>query len=416
MADRPLPSDAVRRYRVRRTAQVALPIAAIVSMIALLPVWIRPTLARTRIRTAVVAIGSIDAVITASGTVVPEIERVLSSQVDARVLRILKRPGAAVRTGEPVAELDLGEQRLAVDRLANSLRLTDNQQALARLALEKSLGELDGRIERKALDLQMLTEKADSAQRLFDEGGLVSRQAVRESRLAAQQIDIELAQMRREREQAQRTARLESDGLTLQRETLHKETTAAQRTLDLATTRSDRDGVLTWILSQEGALVRRGEVVARIADLSSFRVDASASDVHAGRIRTGVMVSVRVNDAALPGTISEVHPNVEDNVIRFTVALEEQSHALLRPNMQVDVLVITDRRPRALKVRQGPFLTGPDRGDVFVIRDGVARRTAVRFGLRSFDEVEITSGLREGDEVVISDMRDYAHLEEVEVR
>lgn len=40
----------------------------------------------------------------------------------------------------------------------------------------------------------------------------------------------------------------------------------------------------------------------------------------------------------------------------------------------------------------------------------------MRLGLRGFDEIEILSGLDEGDEVVISDVRDYLHLKEIEIR
>ena len=211
------------------------------------------------------------------------------------------------------------------------------------------------------------------------------------------------------------STRLQADGLALQRAALDKEAAAARHTLELATTHADRDGILTWILSREGALVRRGEVIARIADLSSFRVDASASDVHSSRIRPGIPVRVIINDTPLDGAIAEVLPNVENDVVLFTVALRQGSHPLLRPQMRVEVLVITDRRARTHKVRLGPFADGADRANVFVLRSGRAVRTAVRFGLRSFDEIEVVSGLATGDEVVISDVRDYLHLEELEV-
>jgi HlyD family secretion protein len=414
--DRPLTEIQLRRNRLRGALRIALPVAAVAVVLTLLPGWVRPTLDRTRIRTARAQSGPIEAVISASGTVVPEIERALSSPVDAKLLRLLKRPGAPVHVGEPVAELDLTESRLAIEKLAGSLAITDNKQSQARLALDRALADLDARIERKALEAESLQQKAVASQRLADQG-LASQQQLSDAQLGARQATIEVAQLRRERADAQRSTDLQSEGLSLERASLVKEAAAARRTLDLATTRSDGNGVVTWILPQEGTLVHRGEVIARIADLTSFRIDAQVSDVHNGRIRAGMPVNVVANnDLTLHGSISEVLPNVENDVIRFSVTLDERSHAALRPNMRVDVLVVIDRRPKTLTVRQGQFVTGADSADVFVIRDGRARRTAVRWGLRGFDVIEAVSGLDEGDEVILSDMKNYQHLEQLEVR
>jgi HlyD family secretion protein len=413
--DRELSTSTIRSNRLRQGVKIAVPVLVIAGALVALPGWLRPSLDRTRIRTASVTTGSLEAIVSAAGTVIPAVERVLSSPVDARLLRLLKRPGAAVTAGEPVAELDLSDSRLAIERITRDLGITDNQQAQARLALERSLQDLDARIERQALSLEMLEQRAASNQRLSEQG-LVSAQALEEARLAVKQGAIELAQLRRERDAAQQSTRLQSEELTLRRDALGKEEEAARRTLDLATTRSDRDGIVTWLLSQEGALVRRGDVIARIADLSSFRVEATVSDIHAARVRPGVPVNVIVGETALAGTIADVQPNVENNVVRFSIALAEPSHATLRPSMRVDVQIVTDRRARVLKVRQGPFLTGASTGELFVIRDDRAIRTPVEFGIRGADEVEIVSGLVHGDEVIISDMRSYMTVEQLEVR
>ncbi len=414
--DRELPENVKRGNRARRIARVALPIAGLAVVLALLPGWIQPSVSRARIRTAVVTLGSLEAVVQASGTVVPDIERVLASPVEARLLRVLKRAGMPVSAGDPVSELDLAESELAWDRLVTDVRVTDNRVSQARMALARALSDLDGRIERTVLSLQMLTARADGQEQLFAQG-LASQQSAQEARLAARQAAIELAQLRREREHAERAAALESEGLALQRAALGKQAAQARRLLDLGTTRSDRAGVVTWVVSQEGSLVRQGDVVARIADLSSFRVDASVSDVHAARIRTGAQVIVSVNDdVRLDGAITQVAPSVDGGVVRFEVGLRERSHPLLRPDLRVDVLVITDRKASTLKVRQGPFDDASGSAQAFVIRGTRAIRTSVRFGLRGSEEVEVLSGLGEGDEVVISDVRDYLHLEELEVR
>lgn len=413
--DRPLDPDLKRRTRLRRAAAIVLPIAGLVALLMALPGWLRPSIARSRVRTAHVTVGSIQAVVSASGTVAPEVERVLSSPLDARVMRILKRPGTEVKQGDPVVELDVSQSVLALDKIVKDLNVKENQQAQTRLALEKSLVDLDGRIEVKTLEVQSLQTKCDSNQKLFTQG-LVSREALSQSELAVKQAQIELVQLTGERKNAEQSTSLQFKGLSLERAALDLEATEARRLLDLATTKSDRDGVLTWVLSQEGALVRRGDVIARIADLTSFRVEATVSDVHAGRLRPGVPVIVKVNETELDGAIADVLPSVENGIVQFTVTLRERSHPLLRPNLRVDVFVVTDRKERTRKVKRGPFIDGSGSRQAFVVQGNRAVRTAIEVGVFGFDEIEMASGVNEGDEIVISDMSDYLHLKEVTVR
>jgi HlyD family secretion protein len=412
--DRPLAPEIQRRDRRRRVMQIALPLLVVALLLAWLPGWLRPSFPRARLRTARVTAGPIEAAIMATGTVVPEVERVLSSPLDARVLRILVRPGTQLEVGAPVVELDVSESVLALEKVVKDLKVKENQQAQSRLMLEKALVDLVGKIEVKTLDLEAAQSRLESNQQLFKDS-LLSREALRQSELSVKQTQIELGQLRGERENAERANAVQLEGLSLERGSLDKEAAQARRLLALSTTKSDRRGVLTWVLSQEGALVRRGDVIARIADLSSFRVEGSVSDVHAGRLRPGMRAVVRINDEALEGTISEVFPTVENGVIRFTVALAQASHASLRPSLRTDVLVITDRKPRALRLKRGPFADNVARG-VFVVRADRAFRVPVTLGLSGIDDVEVTSGLADGEEVIISDMRDYAHLSEVKVK
>jgi HlyD family secretion protein len=419
--DRALTNTQVRRNRARGVLKIGVPLAALAGAltavaITLLPEWLRPSLSRARVRTAAVQMGSIEAVIAASGTVTPEIERVISSPVDARLLHVLKRPGASLAVGDPIVELDTSESELALQRLLTDVEISDNQRLQTEIALERSLADLDGRIERKALESEMLGERAAGAKQLFGQG-LVAQQSLRDAELAVTQARIELAQLRSERQLAQRATDLQTTGLRLQRTALTRSADDARRVLRLATATSDRQGVLTYVLAQEGALVRRGDVIARVADLRSFRVDATVPDVQGIRIRAGAPVIIRTGDVEIRGQVAAVSPTVENGQLHFAVSLEEPSHAALRPSLNVDTLVVTDRRPHTLIVRQGPFTdnTGT-RGDVFVIRGDHAVRTNVQFGLRGYETLEVLSGLRAGDEVIISDMRDYLHLQEVGIR
>ncbi|MFN7930235.1 MAG: HlyD family efflux transporter periplasmic adaptor subunit [Blastocatellia bacterium] len=405
-----------RRHRLlKRSLFGLLVVMAFIALLTFGPAWLKPALSRNRIRTAKVETGSLEATITASGTVVPEFEQVLSSPVDARVLKILKRPGDLVERGTPILQLDVSASVLAVEKVTQQIELKQNAQAKARLDLESTLNDLQSRIETKTLDHKSLQAGSARNRELF-KSGLLSEDKLREVELLEEKAALELKQLETSKRTAQQSTKTQLEGLDLELKQLAKERDEAKRQLDLATTKSDRNGVLTWVVQEEGATIQKGAVIARIADLNSFRVDATISDVHANRLAPGMPVSIKINDEALPGTIRSIDPTIKNGVITLQAALRDKSSALLKSNLRCDVLLVTDHKEKALRIKKGPFANAEGTRDVFVIRGDVAVKTPVKFGLASFDFYEVVSGLLEGDEVIISDMTDYQHLKEVKIK
>jgi HlyD family secretion protein len=413
--DRPIDATVQQQRRLRRAGTATTVIAIIVAALIWLPGLVRPSVRRSAVRTAVTDAGPIESVITATGTVVPEVEQVVSSPVDARVLRILARTGAALKKGDPLVTLDVSEAQLTVDKLIEDQAIKENEQASTRLKLEKSLIDLNGKVEVKSLQLASLRSQLERDRQLAADG-LLSQELLKKSDLAVAQATIELKQLEGERDNARVANRTELDGLALEMSKLRKESHEARRVLELATPRADRDGVLTQALTEEGVAIRKGDVIARVADLRSFRVDATVSDVHAGRLATGLPVVVRLNDVALEGRVARVLPTIQNGAVTLHVALTNPSSPLLRSNLRVDVGIVTARKPRAVRIKRGPFATGEGVQQVFVIRGDRAVRTPVELGLASFDQVEVVRGLVEGDEAIISDMSDYMRLKEVRIR
>jgi HlyD family secretion protein len=413
--DREIEVSHRRKQWLRRSALTVALVAGVAAVFIWGPRLLKATVARTQIRTARVDAGPLESQITASGKVVPEFEQVLSSPLNARVVKILKRPGAMLAKGEPILELDLNESRLAIEKLNQQIELKQNQQAKARLDLEDTLIRLQSNIQIKTLELKSAQAATTRNSTLFKQG-LLAEEKLREVELLEEKTRTELKQLEDTKRNSQASTKTQLEGLALEMKTLEQERTEAQRQLELATTKSDRNGVLTWVIEEEGATVQKGAVLARIADLSTFRVEATVSDVHASRLNAGLPVKVKINDDQLPGSIASINPTVSNGVITMLVALEDKSSDLLKSNLRVDVLISTDRKERALRIKKGPFASGEGSKDVFVIRGDTAIKTPVRFGISSFDQYEVLQGLIEGDEVIISDMKDYLHLKEVKLK
>ncbi len=413
--DRPIDPAVLVRQRRRRLALGGTAASLLLVGYFSLPGLVAPSISRDRIRTALVESGPVDSTIAATGVVVPEIEQVVTSPVDARVLRILQRPGAHLEPGQPILQLDVSQARLDVDKLTQDLAIKANAQAQTRLALRKSLIDLDGRTEVKRLELASFQSQLERDRQLFAQG-LLSKEQLKKSELAATQADIELKQITAERANAQDATKAELDGLDLEIGKLRKEEAEAARLLGLATPRADRAGILTWVVTEEGASVPRGQVLARVADFTSFRVDASVSDVYAKQLAPGQPALVRAGEETLTGAVSRLNPTVVNGVITVEIGLDDRSSKLLRSNLRVDVQIVTARHARTLRIKRGPFATGEGTGEAFVIRGDRAVRTPVTFGLSSQEYFEVLSGLVQGDDVIISDMQDYQRLREVRLR
>jgi HlyD family secretion protein len=406
----------VRRARlVRRVGVAAAVVAAVAALLVLLPGWLRPSVDRDRIRIETVDRGPVEAVLEASGTVIPAFEKVVSSPVEARVERILRRPGAAVEPGDEILELDTSSARTELDRTEDRLAQKRNELEQLRIELDAELAELGNRLESRGLDAEILRHRLDQVRQLHEQG-LLSDAELRQAEVEAEKAALELRQLERSKAAARRKNAAQLRAVELDIEILEGERDAIRRRLERATTRSDRRGVVTWVVPEEGATVRRGETIARIADLDSFRVEGSVSDLHASRLAEGLPVRVLVDGEPLNGTLSAVHPTIENGVVRFTVELDEPSHPKLRNNLRADVLVVTGRERETLRVPKGPF-TGT--GTVFVVEgDPPARalRRDVRLGISGYDHVAVESGLREGDRVIVSDMSDFSHLDRVRIK
>ena len=186
-----------------------------------------------------------------------------------------------------------------------------------------------------------------------------------------------------------------------------------RRQLRLAEAKSESDGVVTWVADRIGSAVNVGDPLARIADLNSFKVEGSISDMHSDKLKLDGPIKVRVSGIDLYGKIVNIDPSMENGIARFIVELEQNNHANLRPNLRVDVFVITNTKENVVRVENGPFVNGSGIQDIFVIDDDKAIRKTVTIGAVNFDYVEITDQVHPGDEVITSDMTKYIQHTEI---
>jgi len=414
--DRAIDSGERRRRVWRRVVVTVAAVAGLVVLLGLAADRLRPSVRRAEVRFATVERGSFEATVQALGKLVPASERVLSSPAEARVVQVLRRTGERLEAGEPILELDTGEIQLRLDGLADKLAQNASDKVQQQVQHENKVAGLESQIEIQQLDLEIARYKLEQARRL-DGDGLVSAEEIKQAEVTVRRAEIGLQRSKDEVLSARRGQEASMRRLELDAELLRKDRREIERQLELATTRSPVAGVLTWVAEDVGATVATGEIIARIADLRSFRVEATVADAYAGRLEAGQPARVQFADESLAATVASIRPTIESGVLTFDVALERPDHATLRHNMRVDVLVVTERKPDALLAPRGPYIqSGGLEHQVFVVRGDRAFRAEVRLGQSGHSHFEVLSGLGEGDQIVVSDMRAHLHARELRIK
>jgi HlyD family secretion protein len=413
--DRPVDPAEQRRRKARRLALPILIIAIGLVFIVIVTGLLRPSVRRDQVRTARVERGEVTSTLDASGLVVPEFEYVLTAPLTTNVTHILKPPGAEVAPDEPIVLLDDRDALHNVARLEEQISLALNARRQTELELARTRKDLATQKEIKALELKSFEYEVERNRQLF-EMGLIMQDAVRKAEIDVERASIELHHLDAMLTNAEEDLAARLEGLALEISILEKDRDRARERLARTAVTSDRAGIVTWVMASEGSAVTEGEPVARVADLSVYRVDATISDVLARRLTVGLPATVRSGDTRLSGRVHTILPTVVNGIVTFAVALDQKDHPILRPNLRVDVHAVTDRRASTLCLDRGPLLNVEGRDMVFVVRDDKAIRTPVTIGLSNFELYEIVAGLVEGDEVIISDMSDYRNLQEVKLR
>ena len=412
--DRELSPEIIKKNRRKRYAKIAA-----IPILLLLALWIfsaiiTRSVSRASIRTAIAEMGPLEATVTASGVIAPEFEQAITSPIASKVDSVFLRSGDTVKAGQAILHLNRESIQLSHTRLLNELELLRNEKDRLDLQLEQRRSELKTEYDVKEMQSRFVGAQLDREKQLFAIGGSSKEQLER--------AELNAAIAEKEREQlaeklANQEAALEADRRELDLKIKIQENGIAEitRQMALAEARSDRDGVVTWVNENIGAAVNPGDVIARIADLSSYRVEAKISDVHADKLIIGGTVRVRVNDRDLTGKIATVNPTVQNGVMTFLAELDDKADRSLRPQLRADVFVVTASKPSVLRVKNGPFYDGLMEHKLFVVEGGKAVRREVTVGASNFDYVELQGDVKPGDEVIISDMKSYLNMSEVSI-
>ena len=405
----------VRAQKKKKTLGVIILVAVVMILaVLLLRFTIKTTVKRSAITTAVVETGNVENTISATGEVLPEFEETIISPINASVQKVMLNAGSEVNAGQSVLMLDKSAASTEFEKMKFRLESKRNDIRKLKLELDKSFFDIKSNDDIKQLRINSYEADVENAKRLFKAGG-GTREDIEKAELNLKVARLEKQQLENEIRSKQQTMQVEKKEAEIALAIQESELRELQRKLQLAEVVATRKGVVTWVNKNIGANVSEGEALARIADLSSFKIQGSISDNFIEQLRVGLTAIVRFNDSLLRGTVVNIQPAVQNNIITFDIRLNESNNSILRPNMKLDVYLVTAAKNNIMRVANGPAFKGASTQDVFVLQGDKAIRRKVKVGLSNFDYVELLDNVKPGEVVIVSDMSAFKNAKELTI-
>jgi HlyD family secretion protein len=162
------------------------------------------------------------------------------------------------------------------------------------------------------------------------------------------------------------------------------------------------DGQVGQLLVAQRATVAANAPIVTVVDLTAFEVEINVPDSFARDLGIGMTAEIRAGATTFPGRVRSVAPEVVDGKVASRIQFTGDKPAGLRQNQHLTARVLIEQRNDVLKVERGTLMESGGGNVAYVVDDGVAERRSIRTGSISLEAVEILSGAKEGDQIVVS--------------
>ncbi|OJV35369.1 MAG: HlyD family secretion protein [Bacteroidia bacterium 43-41] len=413
--DRKIPKEVLRKERNIKFIKLGAVILASVIAIAVVISLLRESINLKNIQLSTIDTGTIEVSVSASGKVVPAFEETIIAPIESRIVEVYKKAGDSVDVGTPLVKLDLQSIETDYRKMLDELQMRQYRLEQQRIKNNNTLSNTEMQLKVNDMQIDKMQVEVRN-ERYLDSIGAGTTDKVRETELSYNVAKLEQEQARKKFENDKQVAGSELRVQELELEIFRKTLAETKRILDDAQIRSPRKAILTYINNQVGTRVPQGTQVAILSDLSHFKIDGEIADSYGDRISTGNKVVVRIGSEELTGVVSNVTPLSKNGVIQFSVQLEDDSHSRLRSGLKTDVYVMNAVKDDVMRIANGPYYSGPGTYELFMMNGNSLERRKVQLGESNYEFVEVMSGLKPGDRVVVSDMSQYRNKSKLKMK
>lgn len=340
-----------------------------------------------------------------NGKVEPLEWREVRAEREGLIRRVGVTQGQTVTRGAVLLEIDSAEAQAALSAAESAIAQAKIELEVVRTGgRTRDLAELAASVEKLKVDVDIAAREAGALQRLAEKKAATPREA-EQARERVSQIRAEMDALER-----RRTALVgQPDRALAEAKLRDAENTAAlaRRRIEMSVVRAPMAGTVYQVDVRAGAYLRPGDLVGKIGVLGKVRVVVYVDEPELGSVRIGLPVAITWD--AIPGkewsgTVEKLPAQIVPLGSRQVgevncVIVNEDGRLLPATNINAEVrLHVVDNAlaiPKEVLRREG------DVSGVYLWSGTAVTWRPVTLGIASLTHIEVTGGLKEGDEVAL---------------
>jgi multidrug resistance efflux pump len=346
---------------------------------------------------------------------IPEDVRLIPAETDVRVERILVLPGTPVKPDTVIMELS--NPQVLADQVSADLDLK-----AAEAQYHNTKAKVDSDLMTIKAEAATVEDDYENAKRDADEKrelakiGVVSGSALK----TAEAKEKEMAtRLKIEQDRIAENTKAVDTQLDVQKAIIDQKRALAQlkhKQYDALKVRAGISGVLQGGLDiQVGQRFPQGAILAKVVQPDHLKAELKIPETQAKDIVAEQFAEIDTHNGVVNGKVSRIDPAVLNGTVTVDVKLDGAPPKGARPDLSVDGTITLERLDNILYV--GRPALGQEKSTVGMFKitpDGkTANRVKVDLGRASVNTIEIVSGLREGDQVILSDMSRWDKVDRI---
>jgi len=351
------------------------------------------------------------------GTLVPEDIRWIPATTQGRVEKIIIRPGTPVKADTVILELtnpqldqELQDAQLKLQAAEAGLTNLRVQLQNDLLATRASAATIEGEYSKAKMQAQMNEALAKDQ--------LVSDLVLKQSKVDADQLGV-----RNQIAKDQLAGKVDSTRaqVAVQQSSVDQARAVMElkrRQRDELKVRAGLAGMLQLVPVEVGQQVAPGTNLARVANPARLKAEIKIAETQAKDIQLGQPASIDTRNGVVEGRVARIDPSVINGTRTVDVSLPDTLPKGAVPDLSVDGTIELERLNDVLFMGRPAF--GQEQSVVGLFKisaDGsAAERVQVKLGKSSVNTVEVLSGLKVGDQVILSDMSAYDAFDRIRLK